>query len=78
MFYYAYVIIDIFDRSIVGWEVHSQENDAHSRALFERLSRGQDIIFKYLHSDNAHEGIYPYGFSGNAKDKAILFQAQDK
>ena len=52
MFYYAYVIIDIFDRSIVGWTVHEEENDAHSRALFERLSRGQDIIFEYLHSDN--------------------------
>ncbi len=52
MFFYAYVIIDIFDRSIVGWAVHEEENDMHSRDLFERLSRGEDIVFKYLHSDN--------------------------
>jgi len=36
----------------VGWSIHREENDAHSRDLFERLSRGQDIVFKYLHSDN--------------------------
>jgi len=52
MFFYAYVIIDIFDRYIVGWAVHDKENEEHSRALFERLSRGQDIIFECLHSDN--------------------------
>jgi transposase InsO family protein len=52
MFFYAYVIIDIFDRYIVGWAVHDKENDKHSRDLFERLSRGQDIIFECLHSDN--------------------------
>ena len=52
MFFYAYVIIDIFDRTIVGWAVHEEENDMHSRDLFESLSRGEDIIFEYLHSDN--------------------------
>ena len=52
LFFYAYVIIDIFDRSIVGWAVHEEESDVHSRSLFETLSRGEDIIFEYLHSDN--------------------------
>jgi len=53
LFFYAYVIIDIFDRSIVGWAVHEEESDVHSRSLFETLSRGEDIIFEYLHSDNS-------------------------
>ncbi|MEF9426625.1 MAG: integrase core domain-containing protein, partial [Candidatus Mariimomonas ferrooxydans] len=52
LFFYAYVIIDIFDRSIVGWAVHDKESDVHSRDLFEMLSMGRDIIFGYLHSDN--------------------------
>jgi len=52
LFFYAYVIIDIFDRTIVGWAIHDRESDTHSRDLFETLSRGEDIIFEYLHSDN--------------------------
>jgi len=52
MFFYAYVVIDIFDRTIVGWNIHREENDIHSRNLFERLSRGENIVFEYLHSDN--------------------------
>jgi len=52
LFFYAYVIIDIFDRSIVGWAVHEEESDVHSRDLFEMISMGRDIIFRYLHSDN--------------------------
>ena len=52
LFFYAYVIIDIFDRTIVGWSVHDRESDVHSRDLFESLSRSEDIIFEYLHSDN--------------------------
>ena len=51
-FYYAYVIIDIFDRNIVSWAVHEEESEVHSRELFETLSRGRNIVFKYLHSDN--------------------------
>ena len=52
LFFYAYVIIDIFDRTIVGWSVHEEESDTHSRDLFETLSRSEDIVFEYLHSDN--------------------------
>jgi len=52
LFFYAYVIIDIFDRTIVGWSVHDRESDVYSRDLFKSLSRGEDIVFEYLHSDN--------------------------
>jgi len=52
IFYYAYVIIDIFDRFIVGWTVHEEESEEHSRDLFETLSRGRNILFEFLHSDN--------------------------
>jgi len=52
LFFYAYVIIDIFDKSIVGWAIHDTESDSHSRDLFERVSIGQKICFESLHSDN--------------------------
>ncbi len=54
LFFYAYVIIDIFDRSIVGWAVHDSENEVHSADLFRTISKGKNISFDYLHSDNGH------------------------
>ena len=54
LFYYAYVIIDIFDRSIVGWSVQENESEIHSRELFERISAGRNICFDFLHSDNGN------------------------
>jgi transposase InsO family protein len=35
LFFYAYVVTDIFDKSIVGWAVHEEESGSHSRDLFE-------------------------------------------
>ncbi len=52
LFFYAYVIIDIFDKSIVGWAIHDTESDGHSRDLFEQVSLGQKVCFEALHSDN--------------------------
>jgi len=52
LFFYAYIIIDIFDKSIVGWAIHDKESEEHSRNLFERVSFGQNIHFEALHSDN--------------------------
>lgn len=52
LYFYAYVIIDIFDKSIVGWSIHERESDTLARELFERLSSGRGIRFKNLHSDN--------------------------
>lgn len=39
LFFYAYVIIDIYDRSIVGWSVHEEESEVHSRDLIESFFR---------------------------------------
>jgi len=53
-FFYAYVIKDIFDKSIVGWSIHAEESERHSRALFERVLKGRRIQLKALHADNGH------------------------
>lgn len=52
LFYYAYMIIDIYDRFIVGWAVHEEESDEHSEELFNTLSCDKNVKFSYLHSDN--------------------------
>ncbi len=54
LFFYAYVIIDIFDRMIVGWAVHEEESEHHSRDLFERTLQGKKNTLRALHSDNGH------------------------
>lgn len=51
-FFYAYVIIDIYDRFITGWAIHEEESERHSTDLFRRVSCGRKISFRYLHGDN--------------------------
>ena len=48
------MIIDIFDRAIVGWAVHEEESEYHSRDLFERTLQGRKVRLQALHSDNGH------------------------
>ncbi len=53
-FYYLYLVLDIWSRKVVGWEVHEEESMELASALAEKscadegVSRGQLV----LHSDN--------------------------
>ena len=54
MFFYLYLILDLYSRKIVGWEVHTQESSAHASALVRRAvlaegGLGQPLV---LHADN--------------------------
>lgn len=51
-FFYAYTILDIFNREIVGWAVHNSETDELAKQLFKDTVCRRDIKFEYLHSDN--------------------------
>ena len=54
VFFYLYLIIDIYSRKIVGWEVHESESMEHASELFSKTYlregiAGNDLA---LHSDN--------------------------
>ncbi len=53
-FYYLYLILDLFSRKIVGWEVHAQESAHHAAQVF-RLAYQREAVdgnALTLHSDN--------------------------
>jgi transposase InsO family protein len=54
IYLYAYVIIDVWSRKIVGWEVHERESDELAAELFHRLATEQDLRGVRLHSDNGN------------------------
>ncbi len=53
-FFYLYLILDIFSRKIVGWEVHEQESASQAARLFQQtyLREEVDSAALTLHSDN--------------------------
>ncbi|SUC14480.1 Integrase core domain [Proteus vulgaris] len=53
-FFYLYMIIDIFSRKVVGWEVHDSESGEHAAQLLERTLWSEKCVKKdvVLHSDN--------------------------
>ena len=52
--YYAYVIIDIWDRSIVKWAIHDREDDALAYELFQKALRDNHYPDVFVHSDNGN------------------------
>lgn len=53
-FYRLYLILDVFSRKIVGWEVHTEESAAHASTLIRKACLAEGIVEEglVLHSDN--------------------------
>ena len=53
-FYFLYLIIDLYSRKIVGWEVHEVESSVHARELVQRTVWREGILDQplVLHGDN--------------------------
>lgn len=70
MFFYLYMIVDIYSRKIVGWEVHSLENAELSAGMIEKavLSEGCILNPPVLHADN---GGPQKGFTMKAKLESL-------
>jgi putative transposase len=54
IFLYAYVIIDVWDKSIVDWVIHDTESEQHAKRLFERALAEQGYPKVHIHSDNGN------------------------
>jgi transposase InsO family protein len=54
MFFYLYLIVDIFSRKIVGWEVHERESADLAAILIRQavLAEGCHLGPLVLHADN--------------------------
>jgi putative transposase len=54
IYFYLYVIVDIYSRKIVGWTVQPHENSEHAAALMTQACLDEDISSHQivLHSDN--------------------------
>ncbi|RPH47672.1 MAG: transposase, partial [Desulfobacteraceae bacterium] len=54
LFYYLYMIVDIFSRMIVGWSIHPEESADHAGRLISDacLTQGVARDQLILHSDN--------------------------
>ena len=53
-YYYLYMVMDIYSRKIVGWQVHDSESSAHAADLIEDIAYREKIDKNQLviHSDN--------------------------
>ncbi len=54
LFFYLYLVEDVWSRKIVGWEVHDEESMEHAAALIDRIALATGIPRDQLalHSDN--------------------------
>ena len=56
--YYLYLILDLYSRKIVGWEVHAEDDSAHAARLVQRTALAEGIAAierpsrPVLHGDN--------------------------
>jgi len=52
IYYYLYMIIDIWSRMIVHWEIHEKESSELSSKMLQRLNGKKNLHGVILHSDN--------------------------
>ena len=54
IFLYAYTVIDLYDRTIVGWTIETTESEEHARTLFQRIIRDLGVCPEIVHADNGN------------------------
>ena len=54
IFFFAYMIIDVWSRKLIGWEIHTKESVDISSEMFKRLARKLKLKGVKLRSDNGH------------------------
>ena len=54
LFWYAYAVIDVWSREIVGWAIHDTESETYAKQLFHRIKNKRDLKGTWLHADNGN------------------------
>jgi putative transposase len=54
IFYYAYTVIDLFDRTVVGWTIEATESEEHAQCFFRRIIRDLSVVPQIVHADNGN------------------------
>jgi len=74
MFFYLYMIVDVFSRKIVGWEVYDRESSGNAASFVHKAVLAEGCILKplVLHSDN---GSPQKGSTLNAKLESLGIMA---
>ncbi len=54
IYYYLYLMLDLFSRKIVGWEIHEEETSENASTLIRKIHLHEKVGVKplVLHSDN--------------------------
>lgn len=56
MYYYLYLMLDVFSRKIVGWEIHEEESAENASRLLRKACMKENILMNalslVLHADN--------------------------
>lgn len=54
LFFYLYLVLDLYSRKVVGWEVFAEENAEHASQVIRKasLAEGRALKATVLHSDN--------------------------
>lgn len=52
IFFYLYLVMDVWSRKIVTWEIHPEESSHLSASMMERLSKQVDLQGVIIHADN--------------------------
>jgi putative transposase len=53
-FFFLYLVVDVWSRKVLGWDVHGSESSEHAASLVERVRQiaNRDLEGWVLHSDN--------------------------
>ena len=74
LFFYLYMIVDVFSRKIVGWEVYDRESSGNAADFVHKAVLAEGCVLKplVLHSDN---GSSQRGSTLNAKLQSLGIRA---
>jgi transposase InsO family protein len=53
-FWYAYSVIDVWSREIVGWAIYDAESEVYAQDVFCRIKTKRNLKGTWLHADNGN------------------------